>query len=111
VSLKDRVEPFGSRKGAVRMSRAMIVAWIQGWCPWCGHHMAGGGWGMMFGWSLILLILILVILLAFRRNGVGGGEARIRKEDPAETALREEYARGAIDGETYRRRLQELRRD
>lgn len=53
----------------------LVFGWIQGWCPWCGDHMAGGGWGMMLG------------------------------------ALREEYARGAIDEETYRRRLRELRRD
>jgi uncharacterized membrane protein len=74
--------------------------------------MAGGGWGMMFGWSLILLILILVIIFAFRGNWPGRGESQGNGgKDPAETALREEYARGAIDEETYRRRLRELRRD
>ena len=66
---------------------------------------------MMFGWSLILLVLVLVVVLAVRGNWPGGGEAQRRKEDPAEAALREEYARGAIDEETYRRRLRELRRD
>ena len=66
---------------------------------------------MMFGWGLVLLVLVLVVLAVVRGDwGGSGGNRGGGNEDPAETALREEYARGAIDEETYRRRLQELRR-
>lgn len=90
-----------------------MAMWIQGWCPWCGDHMTGGGWGMMFGWSLILFALIaLVFFLA--RGGWSAGRGGRREEggtrDRAEEALREQYARGEIDEQTYRRRLEELRR-
>ena len=90
------------------INRIMIM---QGWCPWCGDHMAGGGWGMMFGWGLILVVLVLLVLAVVRGNWWrSGGNRGGGNGDPAETALREEYARGTIDEETYRRRLQELRR-
>lgn len=83
------------------------MAAMQGW----GNHMDWGGWGMMFGWTLILVVLILVIWAVAdgrwpRRDEPGG-----RGRDRAEEALREQYARGEIDEETYRRRLNELRRD
>lgn len=89
-----------------------ILALAQGWYPWGGDHMTGGGWGMMFGWALILVVLVLVIFTVTRGSWFGGGGDRERTDtgDPAETALREEYARGTIDEETYRRRLKELRR-
>ncbi len=87
---------------------SMLVT-IQGWCPWCGDHMGWGGWTMMIGWWLIVILLIAGLALAVARVGPwrsGGGPQR----DPAEEALREQYARGEIDEETYRRRLDELRR-
>ena len=66
---------------------------------------------MMFGWALILVVLVLLVFAVVRGNwSGGGGNRRDRDEDSAERALREEYARGTIDEETYRRRLQELRR-
>lgn len=80
------------------------IAAIQGWCPWCGSHMGWwGGWGMMLWWLPVLLGVVLVIWLLRRRPG---GNA----SDHAEEALRERFARGEVDDETYRRMLAELRR-
>jgi putative membrane protein len=61
---------------------------------------------MMLGWLLVLLVILGIVRLLIRRPG-GGGE---QTEDRAEAALRERYARGEIDDETYRRMLAELRR-
>lgn len=84
-------------------------ATLQGWCPWCADHMNGGGWGMMFGWTLIFLVAVLVIV-GLTRGGWsnGSGDPGARKST-AEDILREEYARGKIDEDTFRRRLEELR--
>ena len=77
--------------------------------------MGWGGWGMMFGWLLILVVVVLVVWAMSqgrgRWRGPGGGGGRDREEDRAEAILREQYARGEIDEETYRRRLNELRRE
>ena len=67
---------------------------------------------MMFGWTLILVVLILVVwaIAAGRwpgRSEDGGGSG----EDRAESVLRERYARGEIDEEEYRRKLDDLRRE
>lgn len=86
------------------------TAMIQAWCPWCGDHMGGVGWGMMVGWILIVLLVILAVW-AIIRVGLGTDRGPTSGGDGAEAVLREEYARGAIDEETYRRRLEELRRD
>lgn len=91
-----------------------ILATIQGWCPWCGDHMGWGGWGMMFGWILILVVVILAVWAIGQGRWPGGGappRGNGRGEDRAEGVLREQYARGEIDEETYRRRLNELRRE
>ncbi|MFO7893199.1 MAG: hypothetical protein R6U63_05665 [Longimicrobiales bacterium] len=66
---------------------------------------------MMFGWLLILVVLILVVWAVADGRWPGRDEPRGRGRDRAEEALREQYARGEIDEETYRRRLNELRRD
>jgi putative membrane protein len=62
-----------------------------------------GGWAMILWWLPVLLVAIVVILML--RSRPGGN-----RSDPAEDALRERYARGEIDEETYRRTLAELRR-
>lgn len=87
---------------------AMLM--IQGWCPWCGDHMGWGGWTMMFGWTLILVVAILAVWAIGQGRWPGDRRGDDRGEDRAEAVLREQYARGEIDEETYRRRLAELRR-
>ncbi|MGM0668222.1 MAG: SHOCT domain-containing protein [Gemmatimonadota bacterium] len=87
---------------------------IQGWCPWCGDHMSWGGWGMMFGWTLILVVLILVVWAVSGSRWRGSGRSEDgggSGEDRAESVLRERYARGEIDEEEYRRKLDDLRRE
>lgn len=82
----------------------MIIAMIQGGCPWCGAHMGWwGGWGMMLGWLIVLLVVAGLVWLLFRRVPGGTG-------DPAEEALRERYARGELNDGTYQRMLEELHR-
>lgn len=88
------------------MTHAALVS-IQGWCPWCGSHMGWGGWTMMILWWLLIIAIVVVIVWALRR---GVGSRALDSRDPAEEALREQYARGEIDEETYRRRRDELRR-
>lgn len=88
---------------------AWTMASIQGWCPWCGEHMAWGFWPMMVGWILVLVIGALLVW-ALVRAGQSRGGAPPDRRDPAEDTLREQYARGDIDEETYRSRLSELRR-
>jgi putative membrane protein len=58
---------------------------------------------MMLWWLPILLVVAAVIWLL--RGGPGRGA-----RDSAEQALRERYARGEVDDETYRRMLAELHR-
>ncbi|HSK17958.1 MAG TPA: SHOCT domain-containing protein [Longimicrobiales bacterium] len=79
----------------------------QRWCPWCGDHMGWGGWAMMLFWLIVLLVVLGVVWAAATGRWRGGTrDAR----DPAEEKLRAQFARGEIDEETYRRRLEELRR-
>lgn len=75
-----------------------------------GDHMSWGGWGMMFGWTLILVVLILVVWGFADGRWPGRGSSVDRGEDRAESVLRQRYARGEIDEEEYRRKLDELRR-
>lgn len=99
------------------------MAMLLQWRPW---HMAPGdhmGWG---GWTLMLLFWLIVIgavgwlVVALLRRDRGGPPRRDqdgRGQDPrdhdrdrAESVLRERYARDEIDEETFRRKLDELRR-
>lgn len=68
---------------------------------------------MMFGWGLILVVVVLAVWAMSQGRGPWGGPGGDsgREEDRAESILREQYARGDIDEETYRRRLNELRRE
>lgn len=90
-----------------------MLATFQQWCPWCGDHMGWGGWNMMFGWIFILVLVLAAVWVLSQGKWRGGPNDRDGKrgEDRAETVLREQYARGDIDEETYRRRLDELRRN
>lgn len=68
---------------------------------------------MMFGWVFILVLVLMAAWAISQGKWRGGPNDRgeERGEDRAETVVREQYARGEIDEETYRRRLNELRRD
>lgn len=90
------------------MSFLLIAA--QDWCPWCGDHMTGGGWGMMFGWTILLIVILLLIWAVFMGPLRRDRAARGRSREGAEEVLRERFARGEIDEESYRRQLDELRR-
>lgn len=67
-----------------------------------------GGWMMILWWVLILGFVVLGIWW-FRRRTEGGGTSK-PGADRAEAILRERFARGEIDEETYRRQVAELRR-
>ena len=82
---------------------------VQTWCPWCGdHHMGWGGTGMMIGWTVLLVVLVVAVWALATRRG-RSDDIRPAAGDRAEDIVREQYARGEIDEETYRRRLDELR--
>jgi putative membrane protein len=81
-----------------------------GWCPMCGP---GGmwGWGMVPTTLFWLVVLGLVIWLTSRlvdRGRPPGGEPGRGR---AEEILKERYARGEMDRETYQRMLEDLRRE
>lgn len=85
----------------------MYMLAAQGWCPWCGSHMWwGGGWIMMLFW-LVALAAVLWFAWSVVRRGSGPGGPRVGS-DAAEAILRERYARGEIDEETYHRMSDEL---
>lgn len=64
---------------------------------------------MMALWWLIVILVIAGLIWAIGRGRPWRSDGAPGR-DPAEEALREQYARGEIDEETYRRRLEELRR-
>lgn len=75
-------------------------------CPWCNYVMWWGG--IMILWLFLIAALVWFGVRLARRGsgdgGMGGGYG-----DSAERLLRERFARGEIDEETYRRMLAQLR--
>jgi putative membrane protein len=79
-----------------RRERGTVMAW---------GHMTSGGWLLMSGfWLLIAVVVTIVIVraVAGRSTVVIDGTARARG------ILDERFARGEIDTEEYRERLEEL---
>lgn len=69
--------------------------------------MDGGGWWMMGGGSLVVLALIVVVVfLVVRQPGEQQDRTGLRS---AADILAERFARGEIDEQEYRSRLDELR--
>ncbi len=70
------------------------------------HGFMGDGlWmGMMWFWPLLLVAVVVAVLWAVLR-----GSRREEQERPEEI-LKRRYARGEIDEEEYRRKMDELRR-
>jgi putative membrane protein len=64
---------------------------------------------MMIFWLLVLVLLVVGVWFLAGRGGwaARGGPG----EDTAESLLRQRYARGEIDEETYGRMRDELRRN
>jgi len=66
-----------------------------------------GSWAAtLLIWILVVALIVGLILVFMRRRQT---DDRAHRRDRAEEALRELYARGEIDEETYKRRLDELR--
>lgn len=95
---------------------AMVAAINPGsWCHACALNAAlqrAGGWAWGWSWWFWLWIIILLVIVF---GGTWGYRHRTAGWTPgttsasAEAVLKERYARGEIDLETYRRMLQELR--
>ncbi len=83
---------------------------------WDGSHMSGWGYGLMTV-SMVLLwgLVILAIIATARYLGRSDGRADAIPPPPArptpEQLLAERYARGEIDADEYRERLDTLRGD
>lgn len=74
---------------------------------WALAHRGYGVWWGVEPWAWFLLgalAVLLVLGLALLLKGLGG-----RREDRALEILRERYARGEIDQETYERMKRDLR--
>jgi putative membrane protein len=75
---------------------------------WYGHGMGGWGYGLMLFNGLIIWALLVgggvLVYRVLRRSEWSG------RDGSAERTLAERYARGEIDDEEYRRRLDTLRR-
>ncbi len=65
---------------------------------------------MVFMTLFWILVIALVIWLVYRFAGGARGPGAPPSADRAEAILRERYARGEIDRETYERMLEDLRR-
>ena len=87
------------------MTFAQVVADAGGF-----DHMSGFGWGMMgFGWLLglaVVGVLVWAVVQATPRRGDASTAIATRS---AETILADRFARGEIDDDEYRRRLDALR--
>ncbi|GAA2485381.1 hypothetical protein GCM10010406_21970 [Streptomyces thermolineatus] len=84
---------------------------------WYDHGMSGWGYALMAVSMIVLGVLaIAVVVVLIRAAGRGGAQQPFQYPaspppgpPPAEQVLAERYARGEIDEEEYRRRLDTLR--
>ena len=80
---------------------------------WYGDHMTGWGYFLMGSSTLAFWVLVVaaVVLLARSSNaGLAGGSRHPSDGSVPDQILAERFARGEIDDEEYRRRLDALRR-
>ena len=75
------------------------------------HDMGWGGWGLLsFGtvafWALIIWLVVAVV--RDKNSGKEGSELK-PPTNSAERILAERYARGEIDTDEYRRRVEDSR--
>ncbi|GHE68920.1 hypothetical protein GCM10014715_23400 [Streptomyces spiralis] len=80
---------------------------------WFPHGAPGWGWfAMSLGMLLFWVLLIVVVVLLFRALNRGTGQSRAQGgtgRPVPEQLLAERFARGEIDEDEYRRRLDVLR--
>lgn len=89
------------------LTGAMIQA--PAWCPMCWHPGMGrwGMIGMVLVWAIAIAAVVwLVSQLTSGRRSSGSNSG----VSQSEAILKERYARGEIDTDTYSRMLAELRR-
>jgi putative membrane protein len=87
------------------MTLAQVVADTGGF-----DHMNGFGWGMMgFAWIMGLLIIGLVVWAVVHSTQQSRSSAVPNVARTAEAILADRFARGEIDDDEYRRRLDTLR--
>ncbi|MER6630294.1 SHOCT domain-containing protein [Streptomyces sp. NPDC000987] len=76
---------------------------------WYGHDVSGWGWfAMSAGMILFWVLIITVAVLLFRTLNGPQEHTRTPSTPSAEDILRERLARGEIDEDEYRRRLDAL---
>ena len=76
-----------------------------------GAGMGGGlGLGMGFGWIIPIVVIGLVVwaIVAFARSRSGGPGAEGAVADRSLAILKERYAKGELDSETYQRMRKDL---
>jgi putative membrane protein len=77
---------------------------------WYDHDMGGWGWfAMSFGTLLLWTLLITVAVLLIRTFKQSPRSTDAPPSSPAEKLLAERFARGEIDEDEYRRRLDVLK--
>jgi|tagenome__1003787_1003787.scaffolds.fasta_scaffold20699619_2 putative membrane protein len=80
---------------------------MMGWYDGRGGHMTGWGWAAMTISSVLLLVLLVAIVLLLVRLG-SRSVGRPAEGRRPEQLLGERFARGEIDEDDYRRRLDVL---
>lgn len=77
-----------------------------------GHMGWGdGGWWMMLFWGPVLTVALIALLVWAVRSSSSGGSRPVAGSDPLDGAhriLAERYARGELDSEEYRERMEQL---
>lgn len=73
-------------------------------------HMNGFGWGMMgFGWVTIIVVIGVLVWAIVQSASQRNDVTRPTNTSSAEAILADRFARGEIDNDEYRTRLDALR--
>ncbi|MDH4280576.1 MAG: SHOCT domain-containing protein, partial [Acidimicrobiia bacterium] len=77
-----------------------------------GHMGWGdGAWWMMFVWGPVLTVALIALVVWAVRSSSVSGRSPVAESDPlsgARRILAERYARGELDSEEYRERVERL---